>query len=111
MSSSSYLMHRNVTIFPDPERFDPERWLDGSEQDRRLTRYLTPFTRGSRMCLGINLAYVELYLAIAHLVRRFDWELHETTPEDVRIVSDFILGGTRRGDIKVDAKIVDCVQD
>ncbi|RAH75643.1 cytochrome P450 [Aspergillus aculeatinus CBS 121060] len=111
MSSSSYLMHRNVTIFPDPERFDPERWLDGSEQDRRLTRYLSPFTRGSRMCLGINLAYVELYLAIAHLVRRFDWELHETTPEDVRIVSDFILGGTRRGDIKVDAKIVGCVQD
>ncbi|PYI27674.1 cytochrome P450 [Aspergillus indologenus CBS 114.80] len=111
MSCSSYLMHRNPSLFPDPERFDPERWLNGSEQDRRLNRYLTPFTRGSRICLGINMAYVELYLALAHLVRRFDWELHETTPEDVRIVSDFILGGTRRGDIKVDAKIVRCVKD
>jgi len=78
----------NPTIFPDPETFDPERWLD---KEKRLDRYLVSFGKGSRQCLGINLAYAELYLTAATLVSRFDFELYETSLKDVQIKHDFFV--------------------
>ena len=75
------------TIFPDPERFDPERWL----QEQRLDKYLTNFCKGTRGCLGINLAYAELFLAFAGVFRRFDFELFDTTVDDVKLVRDKLV--------------------
>lgn len=54
MSSSSYLIHRNETIFPDHATFDPERWVRASEEGKHLNRYITSFTRGTRQCLGMK---------------------------------------------------------
>ncbi|RDA91545.1 hypothetical protein CP533_4373 [Ophiocordyceps camponoti-saundersi (nom. inval.)] len=105
VSSSSYIIHRDASIFPDPERYDPERWIRASNKGDHLKRYLTSFSKGSRSCIGINLAYMELFLTIAHLVRRFDLELHDTGPEDVRIVRDMNMGFTRRGAVRVFAKV------
>ena len=45
-------IHHNDQIFPDPLRFDPERWLQG-ERSKRLERYLVTFSKGSRQCLAI----------------------------------------------------------
>ena len=50
---SSVYMHMNKEIFPDPEKFDPERWLEKSKRNR-LDKYLVPFSKGSRQCLGIK---------------------------------------------------------
>ena len=36
-----------------------------------LTKYLVPFTRGTRQCLGMNLAWAEMYLAVAMIFRRY----------------------------------------
>ncbi|KJK75260.1 hypothetical protein H634G_09278 [Metarhizium anisopliae BRIP 53293] len=105
LSSSSYILHRDASIFPDPERFDPERWVKAAQNGDNLKRYLTSFTRGSRACIGINLAYMELFLTVAHLVRRFDMELYDTEAEDVRIVRDMNMGYTRRGNLRVYAKL------
>jgi cytochrome P450 len=44
---------------------------------------MVAFSRGSRSCLGINLAYMEMYMAIGYLVRRFDFKLAGTTAEDM----------------------------
>lgn len=49
---STMLMHNNEDAFPDPLKFDPERWLQ--PDSNRLRNYLTPFSRGSRQCLGIK---------------------------------------------------------
>ena len=46
------LMHLNEKIYPDPWKFDPERWLQG-EKSKELEKYWIPFSRGSRICLGI----------------------------------------------------------
>jgi cytochrome P450 len=46
--------HRNEAIFPDAEKFDPERWL--SEDSSKLEKYLVPFGSGSRMCIGMKYA-------------------------------------------------------
>ncbi|RDA85958.1 hypothetical protein CP532_0835 [Ophiocordyceps camponoti-leonardi (nom. inval.)] len=105
VSSSSYIIHRDASIFPDPEKYDPERWVRASNKGDHLKRYLTSFSKGSRSCIGINLAYMELFLTIAHLGRRFDLELYDTGPEDVRIVRDMNMGFTRRGAVRVFARV------
>ncbi|EED24576.1 cytochrome P450, putative [Talaromyces stipitatus ATCC 10500] len=63
---SAYLMHMDGDIYKDPSKFMPERWLDSKPL---LDRNYVPFSRGSRKCLGINLAYAELYLVLAVLFR------------------------------------------
>lgn len=90
-------MHLDPCIFPSPYEFIPERRL----KDLRLDRYLFSFSKGPRQCLGINLAYAELYLCLAGLFRRYGgpgnagpkgaFELFETTREDVEMKYDLFL--------------------
>ncbi|KAL0069013.1 hypothetical protein AAF712_004006 [Marasmius tenuissimus] len=79
VSSASYVVHTNPSVFPDPHEFIPERWLDNKELDK----YLVSFSKGPRICLGINLAWAELYLIFANVFRRLDFELYDTTEEDL----------------------------
>lgn len=52
---SAFITHTDEAIFPSPNAFDPERWLDGKgEVDRTLERYLLTFSRGSRNCVGMQ---------------------------------------------------------
>ncbi|KAL9597628.1 MAG: hypothetical protein Q9219_005011 [cf. Caloplaca sp. 3 TL-2023] len=50
---TSTLMHQDESIFPEPKRFMPERWVE-KEERQRLEKYLVPFSRGSRQCVGIK---------------------------------------------------------
>lgn len=50
---SSWMMHRNPKIFPDPDTFLPERWLDPANAGK-LEKSFVAFSRGSRQCLGIQ---------------------------------------------------------
>ena len=87
----------NPTIFPSPETFLPERWLSqpasskpNNTNSNPLKRYLVPFTRGPRQCLGMDLAYAEMYLTAAIILRRFPLtELYNTGKRDVDIAHDF----------------------
>ena len=67
VSMDAVLMHRHPQLFPQPDEFRPERWLDNP----RLDRYLVSFSKGARQCLGINLAYAELYMALGAIIGRF----------------------------------------
>ncbi|KAL3462838.1 cytochrome P450 [Aspergillus heterothallicus] len=76
VSTQSWTIHRDETIFPDPERFDVARWLpgkDGEESAERMASQaqaaFSPFGAGARICLGIHLAYMELRLAAAEFFR------------------------------------------
>lgn len=71
-------------IFPQSHQFRPERWLDdvprhGQESPTQLSRYLVVFGRGPRACVGRHLAIAESCLGLATFVRRFDWEMFDTT--------------------------------
>ncbi|CAF9907147.1 MAG: hypothetical protein HETSPECPRED_007051 [Heterodermia speciosa] len=92
---TSTLIHQNPEIFSQPLEFVPERWLDPKER-QRLEKYLVPFSRGSRQCAGINLAWAELYIMLASLITRLDLELYETTREDVDIYSDMLIAEPKR---------------
>ena len=99
LSMTSNLVHHDERVFPDSHAFKPERWVGNP----RLDRYLVSFGKGGRACLGINLAYAELYLTLAALFRVYGTaevqgkddvgtlELFETTLPDLVITSDAVV--------------------
>jgi cytochrome P450 len=52
ISATHHSMHFDEDIFPEPKTFKPERWLRNDSTE--LNRYLTPYSRGSRACIGIK---------------------------------------------------------
>ncbi|KAI9052648.1 hypothetical protein LZ554_003987 [Drepanopeziza brunnea f. sp. 'monogermtubi'] len=98
---SCALIHHDESVFPASRRFLPERWIE--HRQPRLDRYLVAFSKGSRRCIGINLAYAELYLAVARIFRaygsgevRFEGddgflELFETGAGDVELCRDAFI--------------------
>lgn len=82
----------------------PERWLKGENLDR----HLFSFSKGSRQCIGINLAYAELYMVLAGVFRRYGgqrddpgpegWlQLHETSRQDVTVYRDLFEAYPKEG--------------
>ncbi len=65
------VLHRRPDLFPDPERFDPERWLRG---DTPQFAYV-PFGGGARRCIGEEFAWTEGVLVLARLARAFRFEM------------------------------------
>jgi cytochrome P450 len=67
---SQYIMHRDPRYFPDPERFDPERWRPEAKASRPRFSYF-PFGGGARQCIGESFAWMEGILILATLGRRW----------------------------------------
>ncbi|KAF0327386.1 major facilitator superfamily transporter [Colletotrichum asianum] len=89
---SAVIAHHDESVYPESHAFVPERWLDENGRHRKeLDRALLAFSKGSRGCLGINLAYCELYILLALLIVRVfpRMKLHETTEADVAYDHDF----------------------
>ncbi|KAK5656923.1 hypothetical protein OQA88_3445 [Cercophora sp. LCS_1] len=72
-SMSAYNLHRNPAAFPDPAKFDPTRWLPTADPQALAfqNKCFVPFSRGSRGCIGQNLAMCELYVTLGTFFRRF----------------------------------------
>jgi cytochrome P450 len=70
---SQYLMHRRPSLYPNPEGFDPERWL---QPDLKLPRsaYI-PFLAGPRKCIGDGFALMEMPIILATVLQRARVEL------------------------------------
>lgn len=118
VSLSSLLIHRDEGIFPEAKKFWPERWLESPGLDR----YLLTFSKGSRQCLGMHLAYAEMYLTMARVFRAFgtkeleavgvrsdfgNIELFETTERDVICVADLMVPAVWEGSEGVRIRVVD----
>ncbi|OAG05222.1 putative P450 monooxygenase, partial [Paraphaeosphaeria sporulosa] len=74
VSMTPMFMHLDPSAFPSPHTFDPSRWLtssDSSEDEivelKRRKAYLVPFSKGTRACAGMWLAYAELYVMLGAL--------------------------------------------
>ncbi|KAL2181897.1 cytochrome P450-like protein [Thermothelomyces heterothallicus CBS 202.75] len=90
---SSYLVHTDESIYPNAAEFDPDRYWTDDGKPTDAQRYLVPFGKGTRMCVGINLAWAELYLTIAALVGTVDMRIAPgTTEHDVTMVQDLFVG-------------------
>lgn len=71
---SQYSMGRHAEYFPDPKRFDPERWSP-EEVDKRPKFSSFPFGGGVHTCIGEHFAWAELTLIMATLAQRWRMEL------------------------------------
>jgi cytochrome P450 len=92
-SMSNYLQVRDPKIFPNPDDFLPERWLNDpvSPTGHPLSKYLTVFGKGPRMCLGMNFAQAEMYLGLAGVFRSVNLELYETDRSDVNMAGSYFV--------------------
>ncbi|KAF7336640.1 Cytochrome P450 [Mycena venus] len=91
---TTLLMHMDETLYPDPKSFNPDRWMD-LEVRKKAQKTYAPFSKGTRICLGMYLAWAEMYLVVAALVQRFNFEFEDVTAEDFECVSDQFVIGTR----------------
>lgn len=76
-----YSLNHSEVNFPSPFEFRPERWIasEAGEEAVRLARLgFATFSHGPRNCVGKGLAEFELALALAAVLRKFDFRLSET---------------------------------
>jgi len=88
VSQSALFVSFSEEVFERPHEFLPDRWLQPGSKS--LENWIVVFSKGPRSCLGINLAYCELYLALAHVFRRFDLRLDPAKPGDLRYSEHFL---------------------
>jgi cytochrome P450 len=79
VAPSIYLVHRRPDIYPNPERFEPERFLEDSPG----TYTWIPFGGGVRRCIGGSFAHFEMQVVLAELVKRRHVRPARPEPEPV----------------------------
>lgn len=67
---SPYASHRDPRFYPEPERFDPERWTD-EEKEKRPRFSFFPFAAGPHLCIGEPMAWMEATLILAATAQRY----------------------------------------
>lgn len=81
---SPWAIHRLPEFWPEPEKFDPDRWL--TDDPRRLHGAYLPFSLGQRKCIGDQFAQAEAQLVLTTVLQRAKLELvpgQDFTPEPV----------------------------
>ena len=100
------LINRHPDVYERPDEFLPDRYLGNPG----LLKYQMSFSKGTRQCIGINLAYQELQAFTAGIFRKYGLydptrkeqcgqtlELYETRKEDVAMYADYITPGLYPG--------------
>ncbi|KAF5551334.1 benzoate 4-monooxygenase cytochrome P450 [Fusarium mexicanum] len=87
--TQAFSLHRLPEVFPNPYRFDPDRWL--SPTTEMLDAYI-PFGGGPRICIGIHLAYMELRVTTAAFFRKFQGaKVHASMTNDDMQLENYTL--------------------
>ncbi|KAI9877944.1 MAG: hypothetical protein M1830_002388 [Pleopsidium flavum] len=94
VNAQAYSLHRNAEVFPDPEVWRPERWLDGSrEGGDAKSRWFWAFGSGGRMCVGSNFAMHEMKLIVTAIYTNFRTSIVDET--GIEQVDSYVAGPTR----------------
>jgi Cytochrome P450 len=80
---SQYVTHHDARFFPDPFRFDPERWTPEAREPRQKFSYF-PFGGGPRVCIGESFAWMEGALVLATIAQRFRMRLAPGHPVEMQ---------------------------
>src|SRR5262245_5926097 len=85
MIMSPYILHHDPRYFPEPDRFDPDRWTPEFKAALPQFAYF-PFGGGPRRCIGESFAWMELILVVATIAERWKLSLvpgHPVEPQPV----------------------------
>ena len=74
---SPYILHRTESLWPDPDRFEPDRFETGEEKKKERPYF--PFSLGPRRCVGEYFSFLEMKVHLALLLPRF--RMQRTTAE------------------------------
>lgn len=96
---SIYALHQDPQYYPDPQKFDPDRFAPELVKQRPKLAYM-PFGAGPRMCIGNHFAMMEMQLILAMLVQRFDFEMVDNAP----VVPQPLVTLSPKGGIKMRIK-------
>lgn len=79
---NAYVAHANRSVFGDDvDSFRPERWLANQDTLNRMDNYMLTFGKGTRTCMGKNIALMEVNKLLPEVVMRFDLEFEEPERE------------------------------
>jgi len=91
VAASPALSHLDAHCFAEPERYDPDRYAEGREEDRAHPWAWIPFGGGLHHCLGANFAMMQLKAIFSILLRRYEFELVNAPERYVDDVSKMIV--------------------
>ena len=85
VQAQAWSLHRNASVFPDPETWNPGRWLEDSyaskeayeTASKEMARWFWAFGSGGRMCVGSNLAMQEMKAIVASIWGAFETVVHD----------------------------------
>ncbi|XP_054707900.1 cytochrome P450 4V2-like [Uloborus diversus] len=97
IAMNMFMLHRDPKIFPEPEKYKPERFLTENSLDRHPYAFL-PFSAGPRNCIGQKFAMMSIKVQLSHLLRNFritsldprdevnlNWELTLINAKPIRV--------------------------
>jgi cytochrome P450 len=79
---SQFVMHHDPRFFPDPHRFNPERWMPEAQAARPKFSYF-PFGGGPRVCIGESFAWLEGVMVLATLAQKWSMRLVPGHPVEI----------------------------
>jgi sterol 14alpha-demethylase len=90
---SPAVSHRLPDVFREPERYDPDRFAPGREEDRKSAYRLIGFGGGRHRCIGLTFAYQQVKVIWSILLQRFEFELVQAQHEPD--YSTYVVGPKR----------------
>ena len=85
-----YSLHRDPDAWPDPERFDPERFLSPAKDNRHPYQFM-PFGTGPRSCIGMRFALMEIKITLVKLLLKYKVVRSPETQVPLKIVAGVTL--------------------
>ncbi|KAH0015116.1 cytochrome P450, partial [Aureobasidium melanogenum] len=70
VSCQPFTLHKDPVVFPSPEKFDPQRWLEGKGELER-NRMFFAFSQGARGCIGKHLALAEMKILLREVYEEY----------------------------------------
>lgn len=79
-----YAFHHDSEYYPDPEKFDPERFTEEAKSHRSPFRFI-PFGGGPRLCIGMRFAEQQTKLALFQLINKFEVSLCDKSENPLKL--------------------------
>uniref|UniRef100_A0A182MYK0 Uncharacterized protein n=1 Tax=Anopheles dirus TaxID=7168 RepID=A0A182MYK0_9DIPT len=89
-------IHHDPQYYPDPEKFEPERFSEANRDNIKPGTYL-PFGIGPRNCIGSRFALMEVKAIVYHLLKEFTFERTPRTEVPVRLQKGFVALNSENG--------------
>jgi cytochrome P450 len=86
---SPYITHRYPDVWENPEAFDPDRFLPARSKERPRHAYF-PFGGGPRLCMGVDMAMMEMLLIMAMVVQKHRIHLVSCHREEPECILDML---------------------